>query len=567
MPNSTNLAWLTNDTYYVNQGVVAIPDPANINRYFSFNMSLGIDNAAGHSDLYYNIIDMTLDNGLGDLIIKNQFIDGDFVEKVAATRHCNGRDWWIVTHKCASNAYYAYLLDINGLNSIPIISNTGLMYRDTVLATNASGTYELVDYEYDGALKISPDGKLIGMSNFLNLEVLNFDNLTGMVGTSLMVDSAGVFGNDVLSRNYYGCAFSPNSKYFYAGLSEASDTSNLYHSNIYQYNLNLTTSVDILLSKTPIMVENTEIRDYRSLQLGPDNRIYTFRMIDYFPMHKSFLCQINQPDLPGLQSDFQVCSFQCDTFGLNWLPNFYDGIFTNHHRAALKIPLCNPVNTFDSIPFFDSLLTTTRDYIWDFGDPASGINNTFNGQFPIHNFSFPGTYIVTLTLQSECNPIIISQQVNITQVPPQTPVISLNSFFLATTSAAQYQWYLNNVIIQGANNQTYTPVVNGDYSVMITDTNNCTATSNVFNLTNVGLRTNNNPLNFSIYPNPANQVLQINNPTQKQTLLTITDLVGNLIIKTNINKVTESINIASLSNGIYLITIDDIFNQKLVVNH
>jgi hypothetical protein len=83
----------------------------------------------------------------------------------------------------------------------------------------------------------------------------------------------------------------------------------------------------------------------------------------------------------------------------------------------------------------------------------------------------------------------------------------------------------------------------------------------------VGLRTNNNPLNFSIYPNPANQVIQINNPTQKQTTFTITDLVGNVIIRTNINKVTESINIASLSNGIYLITIDDIFNQKLVVNH
>jgi hypothetical protein len=83
----------------------------------------------------------------------------------------------------------------------------------------------------------------------------------------------------------------------------------------------------------------------------------------------------------------------------------------------------------------------------------------------------------------------------------------------------------------------------------------------------VGISTSNNPLNFSIYPNPANQLIQINNPTQKQTTFTITDLVGNIIIKKNINKSTESINIAQLSNGIYLITIDDVFNQKLVVNH
>jgi hypothetical protein len=566
MPNSTNLDWVNTSTVYVNQGVIAVPDPANLNRYYSFNLSIENNSAAGNSKMYYNIIDMTLDSGLGDLLLKNQYIDGNFVEKVAATRHCNGRDWWIVTHKCTSDAYYSYLLDINGFNPIPVISHSGLFYRDTVIASNISGSYELIDYEYEGALKISPNGKYVAMSNLLNVEVLSFDNQNGSISNSLFVDSGGVNTNDVLARYYYACTFSPNSKFLYAGLSEARDSSLYYDSNIYQYDLQLNDSSEILLSKTPILVNDSITKEFNSLQLGPDNKIYSYSTVDAFPQPFSYLYEISQPDQHGLQCNFHLSQLQCNSLERTWLPSFPDAIFTNHHKASLRIPTCI-AGEFDSIPFYDSLLTTTRDYLWNFGDPASGVNNTFNGQFPVHAFSSPGTYTVTLTLPSDCNPITITQQVIANPTSAITPIITLNSFYLESTPALQYQWYLNNNIIAGATSQSYTPTANGDYTVTITDSNNCTQTSAVFNLTNVGLRTNNNPLNFSIYPNPANQVIQINNPTQKQTTFTITDLVGNVIIRTNINKVTESINIASLSNGIYLITIDDIFNQKLVVNH
>jgi PKD repeat protein len=37
-------------------------------------------------------------------------------------------------------------------------------------------------------------------------------------------------------------------------------------------------------------------------------------------------------------------------------------------------------------------------YAWNFGDPASGINDTSNLQNPVHNYSAAGTYTVTLTI-------------------------------------------------------------------------------------------------------------------------------------------------------------------------
>src|SRR5690606_27911844 len=109
----------------------------------------------------------------------------------------------------------------------------------------------------------------------------------------------------------------------------------------------------ILQSKIAIINNNDSLtQHFNSLQLGPDNKIYTYSTVPVFPLPVAFLYQINQPNLPGLQSDFQKATLQCDTIVSSYLPNFYDGIFTNHHKASLRIPTCIS-GMFDSIPFYD----------------------------------------------------------------------------------------------------------------------------------------------------------------------------------------------------------------------
>jgi hypothetical protein len=60
-------------------------------------------------------------------------------------------------------------------------------------------------------------------------------------------------------------------------------------------------------------------------------------------------------------------------------------------------------------------------YDWDFGDPASGINNTSNVREPQHNFETPGQYTVTLTVSTigvsdGANDICLNTEVNVINI-------------------------------------------------------------------------------------------------------------------------------------------------------
>ncbi len=50
--------------------------------------------------------------------------------------------------------------------------------------------------------------------------------------------------------------------------------------------------------------------------------------------------------------------------------------------------------------FIDLSVGSPNDYLWNFGDPDSGIDNTSTDQNPIHIFSTPGHYVVTLTINT-----------------------------------------------------------------------------------------------------------------------------------------------------------------------
>jgi hypothetical protein len=556
MPNGDSLAYICTDILGLGipenslQPAVIIPIE-NTSQYYIFTTDSWFD-GLGPNRLKYHIVDIAADNGLGDVVLKNQIMTDQIGEKLAATRHCNGLDWWVIVRSTTSDKFLSFLVTPTGVSTNPIISHTGLFDNDAL---------NLVVSQ----LKISPNGKYIANSlNLYGFEFGTFNNATGEIEITFRDFNY----NTVLGM---GCAFSSDSKYMYSSVQNyIPDTiTNIPNTDVYinRYNIENTDSATIMQTKY-VMLQRDSLIIIFSLQIAPDGHIYARGYIrdstETLQLIRDELFVIKEGNDSLIETPIY---FAHPNLLSSWgLPSFPDAIFTNHHKASLRIPTC-VAGVYDSIPFYDSLLTTTRDYLWDFGDPASGINNTFNGQFPVHAFSSPGIYTVTLTLPSDCNPITIAQQVIANPTSAITPVITLNNIYLESTPAAQYQWFLNNNLIVGATNQIYTPTANGDYTVTITDSNNCTQTSAVFNLTNVGLRTNNNPSNFSVYPNPANHLIQINNPTQKQTTFTITDLVGNVIIKTTINKSTESINIASLSNGIYLITIDDIFNQKLVVNH
>lgn len=65
------------------------------------------------------------------------------------------------------------------------------------------------------------------------------------------------------------------------------------------------------------------------------------------------------------------------------------------------------------------------------------------------------------------------------QVEPQpdAPTVTVDGGVLLSSEAVGYQWMLNGDAVSGATQQSWIPLVNGNYSVGITDANGCTAES------------------------------------------------------------------------------------------
>ena len=113
------------------QTVIIIPYPSHPDLYYLFTL----DDDGGPDGLEYSIVDMSLQNGLGDISPgnKNVLVDsGSFSEQMFATVNASGNGFWLILHRWNSNAFYAYLINENGLNTNPVISYAGEFYTGAI---------------------------------------------------------------------------------------------------------------------------------------------------------------------------------------------------------------------------------------------------------------------------------------------------------------------------------------------------------------------------------------------------------------------------------------------------
>ncbi|MCB9166393.1 MAG: hypothetical protein H6595_02830 [Flavobacteriales bacterium] len=93
--------------------------------------------------------------------------------------------------------------------------------------------------------------------------------------------------------------------------------------------------------------------------------------------------------------------------------------------------------------------------------------------------------------------------------PPAAPTVTFDGADVTTAAVASaYQWYLNGQIIPGATQQSWTPTMNGNYSVTITDANGCTAQSLPVYYGSVGLQ-GIEAQGVRVHPQPAGDLLVI----------------------------------------------------------
>ncbi len=358
MKNAGGLAGSTSST----NNTVAVPLPGTDSIYYVF--TTGAANAQ-KQQLQYNIVNMKGDGGLGEVdpAGMNILVEDKIFEKIAAIKHCNNKDTWIVVHKWNSDEYHAYLLTSVGLSTTPVISKTGLIITGQDI--NAVGT-----------LKFWAKGtKLAAVHSFDNdaIELMDFDNTAGVLSNPIIIHPTST----PVSPGVYGAEFSPDGRLLYV----SSNDNAAENSTLYQFDITSNNAATIVASKQII---HQDIRYLAgALQTGPDQKIYMA-----IPNETS-ISVIDNPNTYGAGCNFvynKIYVGQSVQFGL---PTFLQSYFDT---ASIMYDFFRSGNCQDkNVKYEISRLSGIDSVKWDFGDGQK--SQVFS---PSNNYANPGFYDVKL---------------------------------------------------------------------------------------------------------------------------------------------------------------------------
>src|SRR5690606_28607380 len=194
-------------------GNIFLPMPDDSNKYILFHQTGNYNSGSllSSTEIYYSIIDMSFNGGLGKVVSKNNIaLNGLFGWGLGACKHGNGRDWWIIAMSDSGNIAYKFLLTHNTVTYI------------------GSQNLQVPAYEgWAGQPTFSPDGNYFALTNYdissgfylQDVRFLQFDRCNGIFSNPVVVNLPD-------SNAGFTVAFSPNSKLLYVASVW----------NIYQFN-------------------------------------------------------------------------------------------------------------------------------------------------------------------------------------------------------------------------------------------------------------------------------------------------------------------------------------------
>lgn len=186
----------------------------------------------------------------------------------------------------------------------------------------------------------------------------------------------------------------------------------------------------------------------------------------------------------------------------------------------------------------------------------------FNGNW----YDETGSYQDTISNQVGCDSIITLELV-VKEV--DTALLELPGSFAATASSATFQWLDcdNGFIPINVSDSLFTPSESGNYAVAITQ-DNCTDTTRCFEITGVGLDEVLVQAEMLVYPNPANELVNIKFSDHKSKDVFLINALGKIILRKTDVTTSSFLDTKNLIPGIYFIRAESFqnqFYQKLII--
>jgi hypothetical protein len=277
---------------HTSTSILSVPVSTNDNQFLLFTLRPTLISFTGYNtspyNLYYSLIDMSLNNGKGDVVASQKNVllkTGLWGGPLNAVRNPQNNHFWLLCHDTTST-YFAFDIDANGqINTTPVSSTIGNhlpqnIYSITpgVLKSNILGTMLALGFSNGvDTLSVSP---ISWRFKHFTLELCNFNKSTGQLN---------LFKNFQYASVLSYLEFSPNGNYLYAF-----DTNQLIQLNILNnvktpirtYPTTATSSLNSsTVSSVPIAgnwIQNSEYNPRNLMQLAENGKIY-FTDTTFYP--------------------------------------------------------------------------------------------------------------------------------------------------------------------------------------------------------------------------------------------------------------------------------------------
>lgn len=371
--------------YITPQSMLAFPWPDHPDEYGLLHMSIETAEPGQwrYHKLFFSRINL-LDNAV---TAKNQLLATGNLDPVAATRHGNGRDWWILMPEHQSNRFRRFLLEPNQLGEQPPLIAGG------VPACHQSG--ELV---------FSPTGSQVARWTSCAIYLYDFDRCSGSISQRLELPAPA----KLLPGG--GLAFSPDGRFLYG-----TSFTTLFRADLSDDDPKLDT---IVYAYDPNALDERSLSgaSFQYMELAPDHRIYisapgsaAHYHVIHFPnavLRENIGFQVAGLPLPGKSIRsmpsypnyrlFDWPGSPCDTLGIN-TPTAVQPERDLPERDAIRI-WPNPAQEwvhfertdFGNYPVSVSISDVAGGLIYSGNWPA------FQKQFQVR-ISGPGIYFATIT--------------------------------------------------------------------------------------------------------------------------------------------------------------------------
>jgi hypothetical protein len=325
-----------------NSLILPVPDSSGLYYLFHKRFILFSNPSDAIFDkFYYTIVDMKQNSGKGKVLEKNTVLMSDTLAwaEIAAVKHANGKDWWLITPRRNSNQFYIFKFTSQGIVDT---------FQQTI------GILPDPQGEGLGQMLFSPDGsKLFRTYRYSPVMVYSFDREAGVFTQFDTINYK--YGNQLVGEIM--CAVSPSNRFLYLSCRKLLFQFDLLASDISASQITVA-EWDGFADPFPTM--------FWQCQLGPDCKIYIVAGGDTRYYHV-----IHNPDEQGGACNVEQRGLHLPTPSGASMPSF------PNYRLG---PINNPgVPCTATVSVSQPVLPIPDKRVWVYPNPA---NNSIVIEYP-----------------------------------------------------------------------------------------------------------------------------------------------------------------------------------------